>query len=675
LDFDGLRKEGIELVQEMSGDVWTDYNLHDPGVTILEVLCYALTDLAYRSGFGAADYLASAKGGIDFEKLALYRPDEVFSSRAVTDNDYRKLILGSVPNIDNVWVQRQEGELQGLYRIYVQLNDRVKNQGEAAVRNVYISTVEKVYSANRNLCEDLAELEIVERIPYSLRGEIEVDGKREPADVLAEIYYECAQYLSPKVPIHSYAEMYKSGRSLEELFSGVLTKHGYIAEEELHPWRGDFSISDLIGKIGGVEGVQDVKRLVFVDGDGKESDCIRLDRQHSCRSVASLSFPPPDGVAISLQKAGKAYPVSLSEVEAAFSRLDYNSETLRRRKQNLDWVGALMPSAVYRNFHEYYSIQNHFPAIYGLNVHGVPDSAPPERKAQAMQLKAYLLFFEQVMANFLQNLQEIPRLFSLDGQLGQSYFHQVLRNDAVPSVESVYSNGVGQMEAELAKLVAGFDNHGDRRNRVLDYLLGLYGERLGLTSLRQFMEDGASVENERIESKIAFLSEIVDTSKNRAAGFDYRKATDEDGNGSGLKKKLQILLGLKTAIGKQDRYGDEIQVVEHILLRPRGKETHGEHQVPDGFYSFKVSIIFPSGGGRFADTEFHKLAEETVYLNCPAHIHPEMFWLDPEQMSRFAALHDAWLEAKRVPETDAEKSDAAAAPLIGFLLEMGEKHE
>ena len=27
---------------------WTDTNAHDPGVTVLEVICYAITDLQYR---------------------------------------------------------------------------------------------------------------------------------------------------------------------------------------------------------------------------------------------------------------------------------------------------------------------------------------------------------------------------------------------------------------------------------------------------------------------------------------------------------------------------------------------------------------------------------------------------------------------------------------------------
>ena len=52
LDFNGLKRKGLKLLQKLSGKAWTDYNLHDPGVTILEVLCYALTDLVYRTEKG-----------------------------------------------------------------------------------------------------------------------------------------------------------------------------------------------------------------------------------------------------------------------------------------------------------------------------------------------------------------------------------------------------------------------------------------------------------------------------------------------------------------------------------------------------------------------------------------------------------------------------------------------
>ena len=31
--FESLRREGISLIEDLCGKVWTDYNLHDPGIT------------------------------------------------------------------------------------------------------------------------------------------------------------------------------------------------------------------------------------------------------------------------------------------------------------------------------------------------------------------------------------------------------------------------------------------------------------------------------------------------------------------------------------------------------------------------------------------------------------------------------------------------------------------
>ena len=59
MDFQKLKKEGIYLAQELSGDLWTDYNDHDPGVTILENQVYALTELSYKTSFPVEDYYFS----------------------------------------------------------------------------------------------------------------------------------------------------------------------------------------------------------------------------------------------------------------------------------------------------------------------------------------------------------------------------------------------------------------------------------------------------------------------------------------------------------------------------------------------------------------------------------------------------------------------------------------
>ncbi len=44
-DFQFLRSEGLKYIENLAHTLWTDYNTHDPGITILEALCYAITEL------------------------------------------------------------------------------------------------------------------------------------------------------------------------------------------------------------------------------------------------------------------------------------------------------------------------------------------------------------------------------------------------------------------------------------------------------------------------------------------------------------------------------------------------------------------------------------------------------------------------------------------------------
>ena len=87
LQFDKLRELGLARVQDLSKEVWTDYNLHDPGVTTLEALCYAITDLGYRLTFDIQDLLANNPNDadekdVDFKNF--YTPREILHNAPVT---------------------------------------------------------------------------------------------------------------------------------------------------------------------------------------------------------------------------------------------------------------------------------------------------------------------------------------------------------------------------------------------------------------------------------------------------------------------------------------------------------------------------------------------------------------------------------------------------------------
>ncbi|MEO6550275.1 MAG: hypothetical protein ABIN94_19885, partial [Ferruginibacter sp.] len=63
-DYDFLRSEGLKHIEELGSSLWTDYNEHDPGITILEALCYAITELGYRNGFDMKDLLCKQDGSV-----------------------------------------------------------------------------------------------------------------------------------------------------------------------------------------------------------------------------------------------------------------------------------------------------------------------------------------------------------------------------------------------------------------------------------------------------------------------------------------------------------------------------------------------------------------------------------------------------------------------------------
>jgi hypothetical protein len=93
LHYKKLREEGMKYIQELGSEFWTDYNEHDPGITILELLCYAITDLGYRTSFPVQDLLASEEQSeANFQKQ-FFTSKEILTTEPVSGLDIRKLLI------------------------------------------------------------------------------------------------------------------------------------------------------------------------------------------------------------------------------------------------------------------------------------------------------------------------------------------------------------------------------------------------------------------------------------------------------------------------------------------------------------------------------------------------------------------------------------------------------
>ena len=117
-DYHRLRREGIGFIEQMGSRLWTDYNASDSGIAIHEALCYAITDLGYRTGWDIADILAPALPSPDksrpFPNQSFFTAREILTVNPWTADDFRRLLI-DLESIRNAWIFCKECACDTVY--------------------------------------------------------------------------------------------------------------------------------------------------------------------------------------------------------------------------------------------------------------------------------------------------------------------------------------------------------------------------------------------------------------------------------------------------------------------------------------------------------------------------------------------------------------------------------
>jgi uncharacterized protein YegP (UPF0339 family) len=337
-DYNFLRREGIKHIEKMAGDVWTDYNAHDPGITLLENLCYAITDLAYRTNFDIKDLLSKNNSEQNKWRNIFYTAREILPCNPITINDYRKLVM-DVDGVRNAWIttskdcevpvflrkpdaklfneilkQQQEKdkhhccqssihlpytfkdvqyglnysgdkiiELNGLYKIIVEYEEEViEKKQENEVRKHIV----KVLHRHRNVCEDFLSVTGAEYKDFFLQSKIQISESADADLILAQICYGIQNYFTPVLKFYSLNEMIESGMQTDEIFEGPALKHGFIKDEELEKTDmfRDMRLSDIINFISDIEGIRalQVFKVIVTPND----DTVKADEKDHCANEA-----------------------------------------------------------------------------------------------------------------------------------------------------------------------------------------------------------------------------------------------------------------------------------------------------------------------------------------------------------------------------------------------------
>ena len=675
LDYAALVGQGIAELERLTGDQWTDFNAHDPGITLLDSICYALTDLGYRIFHPIPDLLAEAGPNAE---LDLFTPAEVLTTAAVTPDDLRRVVL-DVPGVKNAWIEKtalpapplrydaaaktvtidpsqtpstaSEAVIpSGLWRVLVEKSD---------LEDVDTSTLRRAVArrlhANRPLCEDFDDIVVLDPMPVAVTASIEIGETENGNTVLLGILERVGALISPAVGFLSLDQALAAGMSVDQAFEGPALGRGFVDITSLPAAERRVALhtSDVIQEIMAVSGVRAVRSISLARAGDKTQQAWSLPLDSS--GAARLDL---DASKIELVKDRRPVTVDAAAVASAYRAAARQARLfplLPRASRDL----IPLPGR-FRNVTSYLPMETDLPRIYGVGTGTLPDTAGPDRQAKANQLRAFMTLFDQLLANEYSQLGELGSLFSAAQGPPRTYVGQLVgtSDDRPPILAADFS------AADLPDMLESPADAAQRRNRFLNHLLARFAETITddpLATNAVLQADPAkpgALSARLLDAKRQFLSDMPRLGSTRGAGANYLAGNAP----SALADRVRLRLGLP-----QDA-ATRFLVVEHILLRALPEDSINALPLLEAAsrgdpWSSQLSFVIPE-----ALRPLEKLIQRVTREETPAHLVAYLVWLDAPAFTAFAATYDDLMEALRRHRlvdqlgTDPDAPAAAGAP-------------
>ncbi len=264
LNFDTLRSEAIAYLGNLTGKIWTDYNVHDPGITILEVLAYAILDLGYRTNLPAVDLFTRSQDDKSKDNNFL-TASQILTNNPLTITDFRKLLI-DITGVKNAWLEIEENlpvdpckkdnsipgavnlpqsdpcncdRLNGLYHVFIELEKDydLTNAKDVDDYNSIIFNIKCALMSHRNLCEDFIDIKILCKVKIGLCADIELEQDAVGEDVYLNILEALRDFFSPSPKFYTLPQLLDKGKTIEEIFAGrpydLKESYGFVDTERI----------------------------------------------------------------------------------------------------------------------------------------------------------------------------------------------------------------------------------------------------------------------------------------------------------------------------------------------------------------------------------------------------------------------------------------------------------
>jgi hypothetical protein len=566
--------------------------------------------------------LVPANESIAFDNVTLRLFGDRAAKGATTADELRRLIEDTGPS--------------GFIRRY---RDKARHSAAA------IASARARLHAHRNLDEDYCTIQPVGTDEIGVCADIEVRPDADIEAVQARIWFAIEQYFKPPIRFSSAQQLLDAGTPAEEIFNGPPLENGFIAAKDLQAaaWISVVRVSDILNRLMDIDGVIAVNRLVLTKYDD-EGSVVQgaadptwsngepvFDRARE--SASWLLFMSPrhqprlylNASRFLFYKNGLPFTPRLDEALDTLNQLRGKDDAPKTAAAGNDLP---LPAGGHRSADDFFPVQYSLPLVYGVGPAGLPSTVSTLRRAQARQLKAYLMVFEQLLGNAHAQLAHTADLFSLDPMVARTYFVKVFGNADIDGLDTI-TNGLDRNALEaLTESVAAFET---RRNGFLDHVLARFGEQFSEYALLLGSVSGAKTAPRRlIADKLAFLAALPRVSRDRGKAFDYAHTPCAPGNDPGIKQRINVLLGSPAG-------NERLIVVEHLLLRPK---FPGDALYPacvdadcalcgdEDPYSFRLTFVMPGWAGSYADNlDLRRFAERTIQQETPSHLLGKTCWV------------------------------------------------
>ena len=581
LGFDALRERGIGWAQQASGRLWTDYNLHDPGVTLIEALCYALTEdvFAARQDVPTLLGLDPLADDAAWERFGLSHRGQQEPCRPLSERDWQLWLRQQLPQARQL---RMRARLDADGRFTGQWTLSLQDRGDDALEQSGLrQQALKAFWSRRNLAEDLAHppQSLAPRWVALAQLRVSVTGERELAELLGELLQRCDDAISSRIPDSPEQDLTPDG---PEFCDGPLGRPPHEEElqwlESRHPVLHPADLARLLGELPGIAGVEDL-HLALAGEDAERAGGTTLPQGSLQRWgmdwALRLRWPDrpqdlagwqvfKDGAAMRLDRAALLGQLQewrrVMSLRRAGSGGEAVSQALAQPWPGFPAPDTLPPLPDWRDDH--LPATAALPPLYEQALQAGAGHGPGLRA----QWTGYRALLEQGLVQVQVQREQLPRLYALDQTDPRSYWPGLPGEAQLPGVDALL-----QQRRERLPRGAWIDDEAlDRRHRLLDYQLALHGELLDHSTLQGlpcYFEPQAWTHH-LLRLKRRFARRLPRLTQERHAGADYSlPLLDHPDHAPPLQERLALQLGCLA--GHSRRLSSALEALFEQVVTPQ----------------------------------------------------------------------------------------------------------